>query len=150
MANDSLRYAGLGEVPDYGGSAFWAGPADSPSEIEKQFFIDLRTHYRKSSATLASSANFVLLISVVAGVLAGFTSNVVIASGLAVAWIAFVVFSLRVFGRRRVPIKKREVELETRRIEYNESIQSGITEAMGQEYTQIAFRPIEPFERMRW
>jgi len=150
MANDASRYAELGEAPDFGGSAFLASRPDSAFEVGKRFYIDLRAHYRRSSSALASTANFVLLMSVVAGVMAGFTSSVFVASALALLLIVFAFYLVRFVQRRRGPIKGREDELEERRIAYNDENYQRTARLVDDEYAKTTFRPIEPFERVRW
>ena len=150
MANDASRYAELGEAPDYGGGAFFAGNPGSAFEEGKQFYIDLRTHYRRSSSVLASTANFVLLMSVVAGVLAGFTNQVIVASALGALWIVFVIFLIAFVQRRRAPMKEREADLEQRRVDYNDENYQRTARLVDEEYAKATFHPIEQFERVRW
>lgn len=150
MQNDGLHYADLGEVPDFGGGAFLGGEPGGAFETAKAFYVDLRRYYRQASSTLSRAANFILLSSVLAGVMAGFTANVTIASVLGAFWIAVTVLLLGALARRRSALHGRERALEERRVSYNDRFSRGMTEKMGAEYTNAAFRPIEPFVRLRW
>lgn len=150
MQNDALHYADLGEVPDFGGSAFLGGEPGGAFETSKAFHVDLRRHYRNASATLSKAANFILLTSVLAGVLAGFTANTTIASGLGVFWIMITILLARALARRRAALQVSERALKERRSSYNERFYRGMVEQMGEEYAKTAFRPIGPIECVRW
>lgn len=150
MQNDALHYADLGEVPDTGGGAFLGGEPGGAFETAKAFYVDLRRYYRDASSTLSKAANFILLISVLAGVMAGFTASTIIASALGLFWIVVAVLLLRALARRRAALRERERGLEERRLSYNDRFSRGMSETMGQEYEQSAFRPIEPFALLRW
>lgn len=150
MQKDALHYAELGEVPDIGGGAFLGGISDGPFETAKHFYIDLRAHYRRASASLSMMANFVMLTSVFAGALSGFTSDPLIAGtdGLLLLIAASVLMKYAMPRRQR--LRKGEQELEVRRVTYNETNFEGISKTMGLEVAQGGFRPIAPFERIRW
>lgn len=150
MQNDALHYADLGEVPDFGGSAFLGGEAGGAFETSKAFHVDLRRHYRNASSTLSKAANFILLISVLAGILAGFTASTTIAGMLGGFWIVITVALMRALARHRAALRDTERALEERRISYNERFYRGMAEKMGEEYAKVAFQPIGPIERVRW
>ena len=150
MQNASLHYAELGDPPDDGGIGLTAIRADSPQGIVMQFGVELREHYRRASAQSASTANFVLLTSVVAGVLAGFTANIIIAVALGVLWVVFLAFLLGYALRRIATVRRREDAMEARRVQYNTSTYNGMASTMGEQYADAAFHPIAAFERVRW
>ncbi len=127
-----------------------AGIRGGPSEMAKEFYIDLRAHYRRVASVLSMIANYVLLVSVLAGVLSGLTSNLIIA-GLTAAlmFVATVLlFTFAIPRRRR--LRRHEHDLESRRVTYNRTNFAGISEAMGLEVAQGGFRQIEPFEPTYW
>lgn len=150
MQNDALDYARLGEIPDFGGDAFLGGDVGGAFETAKAFHVDLRRHYRYASSTLSKAANFILLISVLAGVIAGFTANATIAIALGVFWIIVTLLLSRALSRRRAALRGEEIALEERRLSFNDRFSRGMAEKMGKEYVKAAFRPIEPFRRVRW
>ncbi len=150
MQNNALHYAELGEAPDLGGSAEWAGVPGSASEIEKQFHIDLRAHYRRAASTLSIEANYVLLVSVLAGVLSGWTANLTIAVVCGLFLVVAILLVFRFALPRPSTLKAREADLERRRTEYNKSNFDAMAARMGDEYATAGFRPIEPFEHVRW
>lgn len=150
MQNDALRYAEKGEIPDLGGGAFLGGAMGGPFETAKQFYVDLRAHYRRASSTLSMMANYVMLVSVVAGVLSGFTGAPPIAAGAGTLLIVALVMLLRFTIPRRARLKAQEQALDARRIAYNDTNFAGISEVMGLEVAQGGFQPIQPFERVRW
>jgi C4-dicarboxylate-specific signal transduction histidine kinase len=89
-------------------------------------------------------------MSVVAGVLAGFTNQVIVASALGALWIVFVLFLVAFVHRRRAPLKEREADLEQRRTDYNDENYQRTARLVDEEYAKATFHPIEQFERVRW
>jgi len=151
MQNDALDYADLGEVPDFGGASFLAGSPGDPYETARAFYIDLRRHYRLAAATLSKTANFILLVSVVAGVLAGFTSNVALAALLAIFWAALAVFLGGSAYPRSRRLRAAENGLEVRRLQYNESNFGGLSAVQIEEKKmRERLLPIKPFKRIRF
>lgn len=148
MQNDALRYAELGESPESRGMALGGTPGSS-YEVGKKYYRDLRTHYRRSSSTLASNANFILLLSVVAGVMAGFTSNILVATLLAALWLVLLTFLYRYVVVHRATIKQRENELESSRVAYNKLEHQDMSK-MGKEYADAHAEVAPPFKRVRW
>lgn len=149
MQGDALRYADKGEIPDIQGMVLGGTPGGA-YETGKDFYRDLRSHYRRCASGLSMMANLILLVSVVAGVLAGLTSVSAVAWACGVLWLGTAAVAIRFSLNRRRQFREREDALEDRRIEYNSKFFGGIEKAMGTEYAKAAFKPILPFERVRW
>lgn len=144
--NYALQLADMGEIPDVRG-AFLGG--DLPFETAKQWYTDLRTHYRRAASKLSMAANLVLLISTVCAVALAWLSRWAIGIPVLVLLAIVFVHTLVFWYRRKNEITKREDNLEMRREQFNASYTEGAAKTMGTTSEKAAIKPIPPFKRVR-
>lgn len=82
LQNEALHTAGLGEAPTTAGTLSLAVLLEN-AVTRNDFYIGLRTHYRRSARSLSMQAELLLLVSAVGGVLSEEIGNIWIALSLA-------------------------------------------------------------------
>jgi len=107
LAYRSAVYAEIGEVPDLGGSSFLGSAPNSYFELAKRYYIELRSHFRRSANEVGNFANSLLLVSVVAGLGINFVGVPWAIRALIVLCVTTLAIVLRLFQVHQTASAKR-------------------------------------------